>query len=293
MDTAHTTFVIGDVTVTRVAEQHGPGFAPEFLFPDWTAEALERHRHWMMPDYFSEAEGKFIASIHTWVIRTRHHTILIDSCAGNDKQRQIPRFHQLNLPFLQRLRAAGVAPEEVDYVLCTHLHADHCGWNTRLENGRWVPTFPNAKYVFSKDEQQHWSGPAGAVGFNAGVYQDSVLPVIEAGQVELIDGRGEIGAGLLVEPTPGHSIGHVAFRLLSRGQEGVFSGDIMHQPIQIHQPTWNSAFCEDAELARQSRRWVLEHCAEQRALLLPAHFAGRFAGRIDRNGDGFTWRGGE
>jgi glyoxylase-like metal-dependent hydrolase (beta-lactamase superfamily II) len=286
------THSIGDVTVTRVEEQCGPGFAPKFLFPDWTPEALERHRHWMLPDFFSEAEDKFISSIHTWVVRTRHHVILIDSCAGNDKHRpSLPRFHQLNLPFLQRLHAAGVAPQEVDYVLCTHLHADHCGWNTRLANGRWVPTFPNAKYVFSKTEHQHWSGPAGQIGFNAGVYNDSVLPVVEAGQAEIIDGKGEIGAGLLVEPTPGHSPGHVAFRLQSRDEEGLFSGDIMHQPIQIYHPDWNTAFCEEPNLARASRRWLLEHCAEHRALLLPAHFAGSFAGHVDRHGEGFAWIG--
>jgi glyoxylase-like metal-dependent hydrolase (beta-lactamase superfamily II) len=288
---ARSTHVVGDVAVTRVEEQCGPGFAPGFLFPDWTPEALDSHRHWMLPDFFSEADDKFIASIHTWVVRTRHHVILIDSCAGNDKHRPlVARFHQLNLPFLQRLRAAGVAPEEVDYVLCTHLHADHCGWNTRLEHGRWVPTFPRAKYVFSKAEQDHWSGPAGQSGFNAGVYNDSVLPVVEAGQVEIIDGRGEIG-GLMVEPTPGHSAGHVAFRLQSRGVEALFSGDIMHQPIQIYHPDWNTAFCEQADLARASRKWVLEHCAETRAKLFPAHFAGSFAGHIGRKGDGFTWTG--
>ncbi|MEH2478036.1 glyoxylase-like metal-dependent hydrolase (beta-lactamase superfamily II) [Nitrobacteraceae bacterium AZCC 2146] len=287
---AKQTHAVGDVTVTRVEEQCGPGFAPDFLFPDWTPDVLERHRNWMVPDFFDEAQGKFIASIHTWVVRTKHHVILIDSCAGNHKNRpQLPRFHQLDLPFLNRLRAAGVAPQDVDYVLCTHLHADHCGWNTRLDNGRWVPTFPNAKYVFSKAEQQHWSGAAGQSGFNAGVYEDSVLPVIESGQMELIDGLGQIGAGLFVEPTPGHSIGHVAFRLESGGEEGVFSGDIMHQPLQIYYPHWNSCFCEDQALARQSRAWVLEHCAEHRSQLFPAHFAGSFTGHVERKGDEFIW----
>ncbi len=136
----------------------------------------------MIPDCFSKAEEKFIASVHSWVLRTKHNTILIDSCAGNDKHRpSLPRFHQLKLPFLERLATAGVTPESVDFVLCTHLHADHCGWNTRLLDGRWVPTFPNAKYVFSKAEQDHWAGPAGRQGFNAGVYADSVLPVVESG----------------------------------------------------------------------------------------------------------------
>src|SRR5882672_33106 len=181
---------IGGVSITQVVEQRGASFAPEFLFPDWDAAILEEHRALMVPDCFDQGQGHFISSIHTWILRTHHHTILIDSCAGNNKNRPgIPRFHQLNLPFLERLAEAGVSPESVDYVMCTHLHVDHCGWNTRLLNGRWVPTFPKAKYVFSKAEYEHWQGPAGKEGANAGVYEDSVLPVIESGQVEIVDGQ--------------------------------------------------------------------------------------------------------
>jgi glyoxylase-like metal-dependent hydrolase (beta-lactamase superfamily II) len=284
------THKVGDVTVTRVEEQCGAGFAPDYLFPEWDPAALEEHRHWMVPGCYNEAQGRFIASIHTWVLRTRHHTILIDSCTGNDKERpQFARFHRLNLPFLERLRAAGVTPESVDYVLCTHLHIDHCGWNTRLENGRWVPTFPKARYVFSRAEQERWAGPAGREGFNAGVYDDSVLPIVEAGQAEVIDGRGEVVDGLLIEPTPGHSVGHIAIQLSSRGEEGLFSGDVMHQPIQVYRPAWNSRFCELPEEARRSRRRVLEHCAERRATMFPGHFAGSFAGHVQRRGEQFTW----
>ena len=225
------TYRIGDVTVTRVGEQYGPGYAPEFLFPDWDQAVLDEHRDWMIPGCFSEADLRFIASIHTWVVRTRHHTILIDSCAGNHKNRpSLPRFHQLDLPFLDRLAAAGVDPGAVDYVLCTHLHADHCGWNTRLIDGRWVPTFPRARYVFSKTELSHWSGQAGHGGFNEGVYADSVLPVIESGQALVIDGEGQVDDNLTLHPTPGHSVGHLAIGLCSRGEEALFSGDVM-QPF--------------------------------------------------------------
>lgn len=285
------TYCVGDVSVTRVTEQCRPGFAPEFLYPDWDAAVLEAHRALMIPDCFDVAEQKFIASIHTWVLRTSHHTILIDSCCGNGKDRpQVPRFHQLNLPFLERLAAAGVTPGEVDYVLCTHLHADHCGWNTRLVDGRWVPTFPNAKYVFSKAEHDHWSGPAGREGFNAGVFEDSVLPVIASGQAELIDGEGSVGEGLTFHPTPGHSVGHVAIRLAAGGQEGLFSGDLMHQPLQIYRPDWNSRFCDHAEDARASRRWLLERAAERASTVFTAHFANSSAGFVSRTGDRFSWR---
>ena len=183
---------IGNIAIRRVTEMRGPGFTPDFLFPDWDPSVLQRHRDLMVPDCFDETQGRFIASIHTWVLKTRHHTILIDSCAGNDKNRPaLPRFHQLKLPFLDRLAEAGVSPESVDYVCCTHLHAAHCGWNTRLLNGRWVPTFPNARYVFSKPEYDHWSGPACKEGFSTGVFEDSVLPVIQSGQAQIVAGEAQ------------------------------------------------------------------------------------------------------
>src|SRR5258708_39718815 len=141
-------------------------------------------------------KGRLISSIHAWVLRTRHHTILVGSCAGNHKNRPgLPRFYQLNLPFLERLAEAGASPESVDDVMCTHLHVDHCGWNTRLLDGRWIPTFPNAKYVFSKAEYEHWRGPAGKQGGKAGVYQRRVLPGVEGGEAEIVacDGAGGDG----------------------------------------------------------------------------------------------------
>ena len=283
-------FRIGDIQVTRVTEQVGPGFAPDFLYPDWNPSVIDEHRAWMVPDCFDEVEQKFIASIHTWVVRTSRRTILIDTCAGNDKHRpSLPRFHMLRVPFLERLAAAGVHPHEVDYVLCTHLHADHVGWNTRLIDGRWVPTFPNARYVFSRAEHDHWSGPAGTTGFMAGVYQDSVLPVVEAGLADVVEGDGEILDGLTAHPTPGHSAGHIAFSLGRAGQQGLFTGDVMHQPIQVYNPHWNSLFCEDPVAARASRNWALEHAAETRATVFTAHFARCSAGHVHRHGDGFAW----
>jgi glyoxylase-like metal-dependent hydrolase (beta-lactamase superfamily II) len=236
------------------------------------------------------AGGSSYLGIHTWVLRTRHHTILIDSCAGNHKNRpSVPRFHQLNLPFLEGLAAAGVSPESVDYVMCTHLHVDHCGWNTRLLDGRWVPTFPNAKYLFSRAEYDHWRGPAGKQGVNAGVYEDSVLPVVESGQAEIVDGEGAVGDGLVFHPTPGHTVGHVAVRLLSGADQAVFSGDIMHQPLQVFRPDWNSTFCGDPTHARASRRWLLEHAAETGSTVFTAHFANSSAGSVARRGDRFDW----
>jgi glyoxylase-like metal-dependent hydrolase (beta-lactamase superfamily II) len=282
--------VIGDVEIQRVEEMVAR--EPTSIFAEWRAEILEQHP-WLVPNYFDVAAGAFIVSVHSWLVRTVHHTILIDCCAGNHKARPLsPRFHQLDTPFLSRLRAAGVDPSEIDYVMCTHFHVDHVGWNTRLENGRWVPTFPNAKYVFSRAERDRWDPTRGAadkpVATHA-VYLDSVLPVIESGQDLMIDGEEEIGGCLRTMPTPGHTPGHISIGLVSGGREGIFTGDVMHQPIQVYYPAWNSKYCEDPEAARRSRRRLLEHAAERNSLLMPTHFGTPHAGRVRRKGDAFTF----
>jgi glyoxylase-like metal-dependent hydrolase (beta-lactamase superfamily II) len=282
---------LGGISIIQVIEQRGASFSPAMLFPQWDQSVLEEQRAMMMPECFNERDGRFISSIHTWVLHTGRHTILIDSCAGNQKHRPgLPRFHMLNSPFLERLAEAGISPESVDYVMCTHLHPDHCGWNTKLVDGRWVPTFPNAKYLFSKTEYEYWSGPAGKEGANAGVYEDSVLPVVQSGQAGIVDGEGEVEGGLIFHPTPGHTAGHVAIKLVQGRDEALFSGDIMHQPVQVLRPDWNSAFCQDQDLARRSRRWLLEHAAENRSTVFTGHFAASSVGRVIRRGDRFEWR---
>lgn len=285
---------IGDASVTQVIDLRGPGFTPDFLYPDWDPTVLDAHRDVMIPNCFDIEAQRFIASIHTWVVRTRHHTILIDTCAGNHKQRpEFPRFHLLETQFLERLAQAGVTLESVDYVMCTHLHVDHCGWNTRLVDGRWVPTFPNAKYVFSKKEYDFWVGTVDEGGFNANIFEDSVLPVIESGQALIVDDARAIADTLLIHPTPGHTDGHVSFELLNRGSSnegGLFTGDVIHQPLQVYRPDWNTCFCVDQDAARASRRWLLEHAAEHRSTVFTAHFAGTSAGQVIRRGDQFDWR---
>jgi glyoxylase-like metal-dependent hydrolase (beta-lactamase superfamily II) len=259
--------LIGDVEVTRIEEAILR--EPTTLFSEWRDEILDEHR-WMVPNCFEVAAGTFLASIHSWLVRTKRHTILIDSCAGNHKERPLsPRFHQLNTPFLDRLQAAGVRPEGIDYVLCTHLHVDHVGWNTQLRDGRWVPTFPNAKYVFSRAERDRWDPKHGAatkpIATHA-VFLDSVLPVIEAGQDFMVEGEDEIGDGLHIMPTPGHTPGHVSIRLLSGRHEGIFTG-VMHQPIQVYYPQWNGELrrAEAARCAAAAARTL----AEYGSLLLP------------------------
>ena len=284
---------IGRLEVQRIEEFLGPAFPPAVFFPDLPADATERHKDWLVPRYYDPAQGLFVVSIHSWLIRTPHHTVLIDTCVGNHKERpDFPVFNQLNLPWVERLAAAGVAPEQVDFVMCTHLHVDHVGWNTRLENGRWVPTFPRAKYLFGRQEFEHWTG-AGAPEGGRAVIGDSVLPVVEAGLSELVDDGYCLDDTLTVEPTHGHTAGHVMIRARSGGSTGLFSGDAMHNPIQCCYPDVNSGFCEDAAAARASRRRILEESAERGHLLLPAHFGAPHAGRVRADGDAFRWLPGD
>jgi glyoxylase-like metal-dependent hydrolase (beta-lactamase superfamily II) len=291
-----TTWTIGAVSVTRVEEQLGfASFPPEQYLVGFERELLQRHLSWLAPHHYSPEHDRLITSIHSWLIRTERHTILLDCCGGNHKERPgYPRYHQRDFPFLARLREVGAAPEEIDIVLCTHLHADHVGWNTMLRDGRWVPTFPNAKYLFSRVENEHQDprrNPAADVDPLRGrAYRDSVLPVIEAGQATLLDGAYAIEDALLVEPAPGHTPGHVLLKLADRGERALFCGDVMHHPLQVYAPHWNSRFCELPDEARATRRRVLEHCAEHRALLLPVHFGAPHVAAIESAGAAFSLR---
>jgi glyoxylase-like metal-dependent hydrolase (beta-lactamase superfamily II) len=288
------TWTIGDVTVTRIEEQLGfASLLPEQYLDGFERETLARHLDWLVPNHYSPEHDRLITSIHSWLIRTSRHTILLDSCAGNHKNRPgFPRLHQLETPFLARLRQAGVTPEQIDIVLCTHLHADHVGWNTMLRDGRWAPTFPNAKYLFSRTENAigdpRHNPAADDDLLRGGAYRDSVLPVIEAGQAVLVDGNHGIDDSITIVPAPGHTPGHVAIWLADAAGRALFCGDALHHALQIHAPHWNSAFCALPELARATRRRLMEQCAEDHALLFPAHFGAPHVARIHAAGAVFS-----
>lgn len=288
------TWQIGSVSVTRIEEQIGlASFLPERYLDGFDRSLLAQHFDWLVPNHYSPGHDRLVTSIHSWLIRDGRRTILLDCCAGNHKDRPgLARFHQLDTPYLQRLRDAGVQPEQIDIVLCTHLHADHVGWNTQLVDGRWVPTFPNAKYLFSRIENEIGdprSNPAADGDLQrGGAYRDSVLPVIEAGQAVLVDGDHAISDELTIVPAPGHTPGHMAIWLASGAGRAVFSGDALHHPLQIFAPHWNSGFCEVPAQARQTRRQLLEQCVERQAAMFPGHFGAPHVARIAANLTGFT-----
>lgn len=276
---------LGRLRISTVVERSGPT-RPTWLLPDAVPEAVERHRAWLAPD-FLDAQGRFLQSIHTFVVQTPGLTVLVDTCVGNDKDRggRAP-FHMMRTSFLEDLTSAGVPPESIDLVLCTHLHVDHVGWNTRLENGRWVPTFPRALHLFARREWEHWA--AEDHEDTRRIMADSVTPVLDAGLAQLVEMDHRVSDELWLEPTPGHTPGHVSVRLRSGDAEAVITGDLMHHPVQIAEPQWGSHFDSDAEQARQTRRAFCERYADTPVAVLGTHFHHPTAGRIVRDGD--TWR---
>ncbi|MDP6563760.1 MAG: MBL fold metallo-hydrolase [Alphaproteobacteria bacterium] len=284
---------IGEFEISRVVESEGPFLEVGTFIPDSDPEFIEAHREWLIPRFIEPGTTKIILTIQSYILRTPRQTILVDACVGNDKPRPgRPMFDQLNTPYLADLAAAGVQPEEVDVVLCTHLHVDHVGWNTRLVDGRWVPTFPNAKYIFARREHDFWEQRHrdGSEGPVPNVYDDSVLPVMEAGQAVLVDMDHQIDDGLWFEPAPGHTPGNVVLNLRSGDARAVLSGDVTHHPLQLLRPEWSSRACEDAAMSATTRRALLERLADTDTLMVPAHFASPSMGHVIGRGDGFGYR---
>jgi len=273
---------LGGLEIFRVLELVTPFSAFDF-FPETTEEDWAPHRHWLEPDAMDPKTGKLKLPIQSYVVRTTHHTILIDGCVGNDKSRENrPHWHlKSDTTYLAALAAHGLDPADIDFVLCTHLHSDHVGWNTRLESGRWVPTFPNARYVFSKQEVELWRD-VGHEKFSRTPYEDSVLPIIEAGRAELVANDYALDDEVSLEPTPGHTPGHVAISLKSKGAAAVMCGDLMHSPVQCLYPEWTAWPDWDAEQAKQTRWTFLDRYCESDTLICTAHFPLPSAGHIIR-----------
>ena len=287
-------YKLGELEIHRAIESEVPIFDTFSFFPDATKEVVEANKDWLMPRYIDPKTIEVILCIQSYVIKTLHHTILVDTCVGNHKSRPArPSWHMQNSPFIEELAGVGVQPEEVDFVLCTHLHVDHVGWNTKLLDGRWVPTFPNAKYIFSRNEFELW-----AARYEKGetvpvplVYEDSVLPIVEAGQAIIVEDTHQIDDGMWLEPAPGHTPGHVMLNLKSGEETALMSGDVIHHPLQLIRPDWSSRACEDPHLSAVSRTKMLERIADTNTLLCPAHFGSPTMGHVISHAtDGFRYR---
>jgi len=284
---------IGHVAATPVIELDSLAYATAMFDygddPIGTGIEVEQELGWMAANCYDPVEEKLLLSHHAWLLDTGRLKVLIDPCIGNNKPRAaLPDYDMLDEPWLERLAAAGAAPEDVDLVFCTHLHPDHCGWNTRLVDGRWVPTFPNALYVFSADEKTYWSREelAPDEAYNIGVYDDSVRPVVEAGQAMVIEGGAELAGCLDIEIGAGHTPGHLFATLRAEGDGVVFAGDILHHPLQVLHPAWNTRGSWDPAEARASRETVLSRCADLGYLLAAAHFRAPYALPIERTAFG-------
>ena len=295
----HSTYRVGDAEVTRVVDLELRQFKPEKLYPKgWTGEPLaEPTAHlpeWSMDD----VREHLLMSIHTWVIKDQGRVILVDTGAGNGKDRPFaPYFDHLDTRYLDRLTAAGAAPEDVDFVLITHVHVDHVGWNTRLNGSVWTPTFQNARYIFSREEHAHFKHPANLneqSRTSFAVQTDSIDPLIVAGLADPIDIDSTTPVpGFKFKATPGHSPFHASIIFESAGQVALFAGDVMHHPVQVYRPKLNSVFDADAHEASKSREWALNFAADNEAQVFTSHFSGSSTGWVRRGSDGYSWTASE
>ncbi len=278
---------VGDVEIARLVEVNNWEDDIAMLLPDATPELAQQFQ-WLRP-HFVTAAGRMLISFQCFVLRSRGESVMIDTCVGADRKREFEVFCNLKTTFLEDLAAAGFPPESITQVLCTHLHFDHVGWNTRLVNGRWVPTFPTARYLFGRGEYEHWQHLRRTGGYHDLTHlEDAVDPIVQAGLVEWVEPTHRITDEVWLEPTPGHTPGHVSVHIASRGQEAIITGDMMHHPIQLAVPDRLGRFDMNQEQAARTRRAFIERYQGRKALIIGSHFCDPTSGWIVRDGD--AWR---
>ena len=272
-------YQLGALRIDRLieSEQADPYYDGLKFFPGTSAEDWEKHANWLQPTAMHPVSGYLVFTIQSFLVRTGRYNILVDTCVGDYKHRRNTMFNMRNEgTLIKRLRTAGVHPAEIDYVMCTHMHADHVGWNTRLVDGRWAPTFTNAKYIFSRKEYDYWKNS----GDPSPEYTDSVLPVVEAGQAVLVDNDYAMNAQIRLESTPGHTPDHFSIHLASDGREAVITGDLIHSPVQCQEPDWIMRADFAPAQARQTRRSFLDSYCETDVLICASHFPSPSFGHI-------------
>ena len=278
--------VLGRLAVCRVYE--GDAVIPlSVALPAITAQDLARLKGWYWDADLSDAPGQagMRISVHSFVLRVDGRNILIDTCCGNDKKRSLPPVSMQSWPYLENLARAGLRPEDIDLVMCTHLHFDHVGWNTRLKDGSWVPTFPNARYLFGRKDLEFFSAQRHEA-LHREAFDDSVAPILDAGLADLVDAdmpiHREIGDGIWLEDVSGHSPGNLCVTAECGGERAIFSGDCFHHPIQLVRPDAAFFADENPSQASAARRHLLDRYANTDAIFFPAHFTGATAGRVER-----------
>lgn len=277
------TWTVGDVVITSVIEVEQV-WQWRWLLQDVAAEVAPRV-DWLRPA-FVEPDGRPAYRFQSFVVRTTDETIVVDTCTGNDRDRPWDLFHRLDTAFLSSLAAAGVDREQVDLVVCTHLHVDHVGWNTMRERDAWVPTFPNARYLIGRVERDY----AESLGdpLTESFLTDAVRPVIDAGLVDLVESDHQVCDEVSLEPTPGHTAGHHSVAIASGGERAVITGDMAHHPLQLADPTISCRGDLDPDQSVRTRREAFTRWEEQRTLVIGSHFMGSGAGYLTADGDG--WR---
>lgn len=278
------TWKVGTVEITRVVEVVSP-MAATVLIPEATPAAIADLSDWLKP-HFLDDDGKILLSIHAFAVRSGDIRIVVDTCLGNGKQRPMPDWSNLQSGLLDDLHSIGFGREAVDRVVCTHLHFDHVGWNTLLEHGVWVPTFPNARYLMAEREWGYWQHEDDPYAPEA--KQDSIQPVFDAGLVDLVLTNHVVTDEVRLIPTPGHTPGHVSVFISSEGEEAIITGDLFHHPLQMAHPDWKDLADVDGALAHATRLEFLARNADRPVLILGTHFAAPTAGHIVR--DGGTYR---
>jgi glyoxylase-like metal-dependent hydrolase (beta-lactamase superfamily II) len=274
---------VGKVKITKIVELETTG-STRFILPLATNEEI-RKLPWLIP-HFANEEGRLKMSIHSLVVETPSRRIMVDTGLGNDKEgRKVPTWNNRNDAFLETMTSAGFPPDSIDTVLCTHLHVDHVGWNTKLAAGRWVPTFGNARYVFGKTEYEHWRDYRDEPD-KVAVFNDSVKPIVEAGKAELVASDARLADEITLIPTPGHSPGHMSIHIKSDGEEGLLTGDVAHHPCQMAHLDWSSTADSDPVQSTVTRRELFSRFADTPTLVIGGHFN---AGHIRRDGDAFKF----
>jgi glyoxylase-like metal-dependent hydrolase (beta-lactamase superfamily II) len=282
---------VGDVSIVRIPD-HEVALDGGWLVPEFTPGNIRSELHWLYP-HSATANGQIRLSFHSLLVESQGLRIVIDTCMGNDKSRPAPAWnpdlgwHMRKGSYLEDLARAGFSRESIDIVALTHLHGDHLGWNTMLEGDRWVPTFPNARYLVVREEWDCWAHYE-EEHFRAPL-EDSLMPVIEAGLVDWVTPQHRINSEIFYEPTPGHTAGHVAVVVASRGARAVTTGDLIHHPVQCAHPDWRCSFDMDPALAAKTRREFLSRAAEDQSLVFGTHFAAPSVGHVVRYGSAFRY----